>query len=104
MRGFVDEVDVVQHENFDLVVDEAFNASAKVFRVNPGMTYTSVGPVFYQNDLSANFPEGGGLLWIDGELLAYQSRKDGSSRSRPMAAACSAPKRATTTAAPVCTS
>ncbi|MCC7061473.1 MAG: hypothetical protein IT456_01635 [Planctomycetes bacterium] len=77
MRGFVDEVDVVQHENFDLVVDEAFNASAKVFRVNPGMTYTSVGPVFYQNDLSANFPEGGGLLWIDGELLAYQSRKDG---------------------------
>jgi hypothetical protein len=77
MRGFIDEVDVVQHESADLVVDEAFNASAKVFRVNPGMTYTSIGPVFYQNDLSANYPAGGGLLWIDGELMAYQSRKDG---------------------------
>lgn len=77
MRGFVDEVDVVQHDSFDLVVDEAFNAGAKVFRVNPGMTYTSVGPVFFQNDLSANFPAGGGLLWLDGEVIAYQSRKDG---------------------------
>lgn len=77
MQGFVDEVDVVMHQVPDLVVDEAFTAGASTFRTVPGLTYTPAGPLGFTNDLSATYPAGGGLLLIDGEILAYQQRANG---------------------------
>lgn len=77
IQGFVDEVEVVQQIAFDLVLDEAFDVSAKVFRVNRGFFLNSAGAVNTQNDLSTLFPATGGLVAIDGEILAYQSHAAG---------------------------
>ncbi|MBK8100245.1 MAG: hypothetical protein IPK26_24340 [Planctomycetes bacterium] len=77
MAGFVDEVDVVQQVAPDLILDEAFTDSARTFRVHLGAIRYPHGPVFYAGDMTANFPPGGGLVAIDGEILAYQSRQDG---------------------------
>jgi hypothetical protein len=77
MQGFVDEIDVALHLVPDLVVDEAFTAGASTFRTVPGLTYSPAGPLGFTNDLSATYPAGGGLLLIDGEILAYQQRANG---------------------------
>ena len=77
MQGIVDEVEVMNHIGWDLLVDEAFTASAKTFRVNRACTYTSAGPLFFQVDLSESFPKTGGLVLIDNEILAYQAHAGG---------------------------
>lgn len=77
MQGFVDEVEVVQHLAQDLVLDEEFDENAKIFRVNRGFYLNSAGAVATQADLSVAFPQTGGLVAIDGEILAYQSHANG---------------------------
>ncbi|MCA8964610.1 MAG: hypothetical protein KDC48_06980, partial [Planctomycetes bacterium] len=77
MKGFVDEIDVLRHPAFDLVLDESFADSAREFRVRPNMTVNAAGVINYRNDLSAMFPQEGGLVSIGGEILAYQGRADG---------------------------
>lgn len=75
--GYLDEVDVVSHFADDLVVDEVFAASGKVLKTVPGLTVNANGPVMAEGDRSAPYPQGGGLLWIDGEIVGYQSRSNG---------------------------
>ncbi len=77
MRGFVDELEVVQHPLLDMVVEDAFAADARVFRVDRGLAFAGGPPLYLGVDPSAALPPGGGLLTIDGEILAYQSRADG---------------------------
>lgn len=77
MAGIVDEIEVVQHFLPDLVVDEPFDQNARSFRIVPELTMAASGPIWQAGDRSAAYPPGGGLLWIDGEIIAYQSRADG---------------------------
>jgi hypothetical protein len=77
IRGFVDEIDAVRHQTLDLVLEEPFDASAREFRVVTDMTATSAGTVRSGADLSSQFPETGGLVWIGGEVIAYSARADG---------------------------
>lgn len=85
MTGFVDEVEVVQHFAKDLVVDEAFDAGSKELRANRAYYLNSTGAVWAGGDLSAAYPEHGGLLQVDDEILAYQSRAAGSDGSTDFA-------------------
>ncbi len=77
VTGFVDEVEVTSHVCADLVVETAFDANATTFQVLPALTYTAAGPLLAANNLVDAYPTTGGLLQIDGEVVAYQSRVDG---------------------------
>jgi hypothetical protein len=75
MSGFVDELDVVQHHATNLILDEAIAAAGNTLRVSRG-SYTPAGLLDLGNDFSTQFPEAGGLLWVDGEVIAYQRRSN----------------------------
>ena len=77
VRGFVDEIDVVRHPAYDLILDEAFSESGREFRVQRNMTVNSAGVIYYRSDISGLFPQAGGLVSIGGEVLAYQGHADG---------------------------
>jgi hypothetical protein len=77
VTGFVDEIEVTTHPLADLLVETAFNASANTFHVLPGTTYNAAATDWRQAGLADTYPEAGGLLQIDGEVLAYQTRADG---------------------------
>ncbi len=77
ITGFVDEIDVLRHPAFDLVLDEEFTDSGREFRVQRNMTVNSAGVIYYRTDLSTLFPPEGGLVSIGGEVLAYSGHADG---------------------------
>lgn len=78
MQGIVDEVEVIEHFTGDLVLDEIMDANAQQFTVNPFFTNNSAGAVWAGgNDLSAAYPEAGGLVQIDDEIIAYSARANG---------------------------
>ncbi|MCR9246755.1 MAG: hypothetical protein NXI31_17105 [bacterium] len=74
VTGFVDEVEVVQHNLPGLVVDQAFTAGAGTFLVQEYMTFDPAGHIVFTNRQVDNWPETGGLVQIDGEILAYRQR------------------------------
>ncbi|MBL8727724.1 MAG: hypothetical protein JNM25_04785 [Planctomycetes bacterium] len=77
ITGCVDEIEVTTHPLADLIVETAFNASANTFQVLPSTTYNAAGADWRQAGLADAYPATGGLVQIDGEILAYQSRADG---------------------------
>jgi len=77
MQGIVDEVEVMNHIGWDLLVDEPFTAAAKTFRVNRAYTYNSAGWVWSASDRTQTYPRSGGLLLIDNEIIAYKEHADG---------------------------
>jgi len=78
MQGIVDEVEVIAHFTGDLVLDEIMDANAQQFEVNPFFTNNSAGAVWAGgNDLSAAYPQAGGLVQIDDEIMAYSARANG---------------------------
>lgn len=77
ITGFVDDVEVTNQIVPDVVVDEAFDESAKVFRINTAFRLEASGMVPAGVDVSEAFPKGGGLVLIDGEILAYSQRSAG---------------------------
>lgn len=77
ITGFVDEIELTTHPLPDLVVDAPFTATANTFQLHPSVTYNSAGPWWAPTQIVDQFPTTGGLLQIDGEILAYQSRVDG---------------------------
>jgi hypothetical protein len=80
VEGYVDEFEIVAHFATDLLLDEEFTDKGDTFVVSKGLYLTGNGWLSLQNDLSAAFPVAGGLVAIDGEILAYQSHADGSFR------------------------
>jgi hypothetical protein len=78
MQGVVDEVEVVSHVAPDLVLDEIMDANAQQLTTNPFFTNTSLGALWAGGaDLSARFPESGGLIQVDDEVMAYSARANG---------------------------
>ncbi|MEO6594461.1 MAG: hypothetical protein ABIP94_06890, partial [Planctomycetota bacterium] len=70
------EVEVFAQVARDTIVEEPFTAAANTFRVLRGASYHPAGLVYFQDDVSADCPATGGLLMIDSEIIAYQSRAD----------------------------
>lgn len=77
LQGFVDEVEVTRHVAADLILDTAFDANARQFSVDRSYVAHAGGGNYYQNDRSVEYPEAGGLVDIDGEVIAYQARANG---------------------------
>jgi hypothetical protein len=77
MQGMVDEVELVQHARPTLVIDDDVNDSAQTFRVQRSIDVTSAGPLYFANDITPAFPQTGGLVQIDDEVVAYQTHADG---------------------------
>lgn len=77
MRGIVDEVEVTSHLAPDLVLDEPMAVGARTFRVQRAIQLHAAGPLWSQNDQSVGLPRQGGLVAVDGEILAYQTHADG---------------------------
>ncbi|MBL9078620.1 MAG: hypothetical protein JNL08_14005 [Planctomycetes bacterium] len=77
ITGVVDEVEVVAHEIPDLVVETAFTANANTFDLVPSLTFHAAGPWQPGQNFVDECPTTGGLLQIDGEILAYQARNNG---------------------------
>ncbi|HEX5054060.1 MAG TPA: hypothetical protein VFZ65_19935 [Planctomycetota bacterium] len=77
ISGFVDEIEVFAQAARDGIVDEAFTAAANTFVVSRSLTYNAAGTYGSQTDVSGDFPATGGLVMIDSEIIAYQSRADG---------------------------
>ena len=78
VQGVVDEVEVVQHVAPDLVLDELMDANAQQLTTNPFFTNNSLGALWAGGaDLSARFPENGGLIQVDDEIMAYTARANG---------------------------
>ncbi len=78
MQGIVDEVEVIAHFARDLWVDEIMDENAQEFRVDPLFTYNSTGRVWGGGaDLSAAYPQTGGLVQVDDEVIAYSAVADG---------------------------
>lgn len=76
VQGTVDEVFAVTHQTESLLLDEAMDDGAFQFRVRPDVRLSGYGPVTQAN-LAARLPSAGGMVMIDGELIAYQSSNDG---------------------------
>lgn len=77
VRGALDELHVTLQTANDLVVEEAFAADARSFRVRQDGFVVPAGFLVTGGDETARFPPGGGLVQIDGEILAYQTRAAG---------------------------
>ncbi|MGK0153910.1 MAG: hypothetical protein ACI9SE_000859 [Neolewinella sp.] len=77
IQGIVDEVEVIAHVAEDLVLEEIMDANAQQLEVNPLYYNNSVGAVWAGRDLSANYPQGGGLIQVDDEVMAYSARDNG---------------------------
>ncbi|MCA8948455.1 MAG: hypothetical protein KDE27_03075, partial [Planctomycetes bacterium] len=72
IQGFIDEVEVTTHSLPPLVVDDAFDSSAKTFQVDISKSYDPTGLISFVADYSADWPQkGGGLVQVDGEILAF---------------------------------
>ncbi len=78
MAGFVDEISVADQAAVDLIVDEAFADTEQQFTVLTTALAAPQGLLYLGADLTSDFPSGGGLVQIDGEILAYQSHANGS--------------------------
>lgn len=77
VTGFVDEPEVWQHNVPKLLVDEMFTAAANTFRVRVFSTDDPAGMRSFRNAQTADWPKTGGLVQIDGEILAYRDLQDG---------------------------
>lgn len=78
IQGVVDEVEVVSHVAADIVLDEIMDANAQQLTTNPFFTNTSLGALWAGgSDLSGAFPEAGGLIQVDDEIMAYSARANG---------------------------
>ncbi len=77
ITGFVDEVEVRQQPLYDLVLDEVMPADGKQFVVVREMTFNSAGKLLPGGDLASQWPQTGGLVDIDGEIVAYKSQANG---------------------------
>ncbi|MEQ1632045.1 MAG: hypothetical protein ABL997_06705, partial [Planctomycetota bacterium] len=77
VTGLVDEIGVVDHCTYDVVLDEAFGESAPQFLVRPTAYVAAQGLVYAGADLTTDFPPGGGLVQIGDEILAYQAHAGG---------------------------
>ncbi len=77
IQGIVDEVEVVAHIAQDLVLEEIMDANAQQLTTNPLYYNNSIGAVWAGRDLSSNYPENGGLLQVDDEVMAYSARSNG---------------------------
>ena len=77
VSGFIDEVEIVQHALPGLVVEEAFDDSAMSFRVHLGLTYDAAGPRWWRQNVTASHPRQGGLVMVDGEIIAYSELRNG---------------------------
>ena len=77
MQGVVDEVEVIAHIAEDLVLEEIMDANAQQFTVNPLYFNNSVGAVWSGRDLSATYPQNGGLVQVDDEVMGYSARANG---------------------------
>ncbi len=77
MRGRLDEAGMHGQLAMDVTLEEPCDATATTLQTRPDLTIWPTGPVAFGGDLSAQFPAGGGLCMIDGEILAFQSRSNG---------------------------
>jgi hypothetical protein len=77
IQGIVDEVEVIAHIAQDLVLEEIMDANAQQLTTNPLYYNNSIGAVWAGRDLSANYPENGGLIQVDDEVMAYSARANG---------------------------
>ncbi|GDY01679.1 hypothetical protein LBMAG49_10080 [Planctomycetota bacterium] len=77
LRGIIDEIDITDHLAADLVIDEAFREDSQTFKVSPFGEVRAQGLWVGGQDYSAALPATGGLVQIDGEVLAYQTGQDG---------------------------
>ncbi|MFT4512115.1 MAG: hypothetical protein ACI89X_001405 [Planctomycetota bacterium] len=77
IQGVVDEVEVIAHIARDLVLEEIMDANAQQLEVNPLYYNNSVGTVWAGRDLSADYPQNGGLIQVDDEVMAYSARANG---------------------------
>jgi len=74
-RGLVDELMVVQRRAVPVLLDEPFADQAGEFVVRRNMLVTPQGDVVVSGaDYTAEYPEGGGLVLVGGEIIAYESR------------------------------
>ncbi len=76
-RGLVDEVDVASIPQEPLVLAVEMSAAAEEFTVAPNLRLFPYGPLQTNNDMTQLLPTAGGLVDIDGEIIAYQSHEDG---------------------------
>ena len=78
VQGIVDEVEVVGHFAADLILDEIMDENAQEFVVDRYFTYNSTGRVWGGGaDLANAYPQGGGLVQVDDEIMAYSAVADG---------------------------
>jgi hypothetical protein len=77
MSGILDEVSVTTHLAYDLTLDQECTEGATTITARPDMTLLANGPWLPGGDLSAQYPKGGGLVNLDGELIAFKSCENG---------------------------
>ncbi len=74
IQGVVDEVEVVQHVAPDLVLDEIMDENAQQLIVLRRVTFNSIAAWGSSADFLSSFPESGGLIQVDDEVMAYTAR------------------------------
>ncbi len=80
MRGVVDEVAAQARMVTPKLLDSSLTETGREFFIRNRFAITPLGPFFDAQPRhwanwgnNAQFPEDGGLLWIDGEILAYSN-------------------------------
>jgi len=77
LRGVIDDLLVVARRSPPLLLDQSMNTSAQQFTVRVNLLITPQGDLAINGDLSSQTPVNGGLVAIDGEIMAYRSHAAG---------------------------
>ncbi len=75
--GIVDDIGVVNRRARALLLDEELAQDGRTFLVRTDLVVTPYGYATFNGDLTRTVPQAGGLVSIDGEILAYESHSDG---------------------------
>ena len=75
--GFIDDVSVVERFAETTLLNTGIDDSAMEIPVRMHTRLYSYGPLGVSTDLTRAYPEFGGLLLIDGEVIAYRSYDNG---------------------------
>ena len=77
LNGRIDEVVVLQHRAADLILDQPMAETDTQFVVRTDLLLTGFGPIVVGGDVTERYPGTGGLLSIDGEILAFTEHSGG---------------------------
>ncbi len=73
--GLIDELHAFRHLADVVLVDESFDDQSEEFLIRERLLMNTLGARGVSHNVTRMFPEHGGLILVDGEIMAYETRQ-----------------------------